>query len=119
MSLQLDFKETGLEVELMPASAYGMDSGTSKRVSVLLGFFTLKPRTQTGQIPMVYRDELEYLYAGLHVERTFVFSRNELPAEGSSQGSINLFDSAQVARITIDCIGPDFNQFIVHCPPGK
>jgi hypothetical protein len=112
MCLQLDFKESGLEVDLMPASAYGVDSGASNRVSVLLGFFMLKPRTQTVQIPMAYRDELEYLYAGLHVERTFVFSKNGLPAEGSSQGSMNLFDLAQVARIAIDCIGPDFEPFI-------
>jgi hypothetical protein len=113
MSLQLDFKESGLEVDLMPASAYGVDSGASNRVSVLLGFFMLKPRTQTVQIPMAYRDELEYLYAGLHVERTFVFSSSDLPTEGNSQGSIRVFELAQVARIAIDCIGPDFDQFIV------
>lgn len=114
MSLQLDFNESGLEVDLMPTSAYGMDSGASNRVSVLLGFFMLKPRAQTVQIPIAYRDELEYLYAGLNVERTFVLSRNGLPSEGSSQGSMNLFDSAQVARITIDSIGPDFDRFIVR-----
>ena len=114
MSLQLDFKESGLEVDLMPAAAYGMESGAFSRVSVLLGFFMHKPRVQTVQMPMVYRDELEYLYAGLNVERTFVFSRSDLPAEGSSQGSMNLFDLAQVARIAVDCIGPDFDPFIAR-----
>jgi hypothetical protein len=114
MCLQLDFKESGLEVDLMTTSACGMDSGAANRVSVLLGFFMLKPRAQTVQIPMVYRDELEYLYTGLHVERTFVFSAGDLPSEGRSQGSMNLFDLVQVARITIDCIGPDFDQFIVR-----
>ena len=92
MCLQLDFKESGLEVDLMPAAAYGLEPGASGRVSVLLGFFMHKPNVQTVQMPMVYRDELEYLYAGLNVERTFVFSRSDLPAEGSSQGSMNLFD---------------------------
>ena len=114
MCLQLDFKESGLEVDLMPAAAYGMEPGVFGRVSVLLGFFMHKPRVQTVQMPMVYRDELEYLYAGLNVERTFEFSRSDLPAEGNSQGSMNLFDSAQVARMTIDWIGPDFDQFIVR-----
>jgi hypothetical protein len=65
-------------------------------------------------MPPVYRDELEYLYAGLKVERTFVYSRNDLPAEGSSHGGMNVFDAAQVARISIDCIGPDFNSFIAR-----
>jgi len=112
MSLQLDFKESGLELDLMPAAAYGKEAGAFSRVSVLLGVFMHKPRVQTIQMPMVYRDELEYLYAGLNVERTFVFPRNDLPVEGSSQGSMNLFDLAQVARIAIDCIGPDFEPFI-------
>jgi hypothetical protein len=58
--------------------------------------FMHRPRVQTIQVPMAYRDELSYLYAGLNVERTFVFSINDLPAEGSSQGSMNLFDLAQV-----------------------
>ena len=70
-----------------------------------------KPRVQTVQIPTVYRDELEYLYAGLNLERTFVFSSSDLPAEGSSQGSMRVFESAQVARITIDGIGSDFEPF--------
>ena len=112
MCLQLDFKETGLEVDLMPAAAYSIEPGASSRVSVLLGFFMHKPRVQTVQMPMVYLDELDYLYAGLNVERTFVSSSSDLPSEGSSQGSMNLFDMAQVARISIDCIGPDFDPFI-------
>ncbi len=112
MSLQLDFKESGLEVDLMPAAAYGMESGAFSRVSVLLGVFMHKPRVQTIQMPMVYRDELEYLYAGLNVERTFVFSSSDLPTEGSSQGSMRVFELARVARIAIDCIGSDFEPFI-------
>ena len=114
MCLQLDFKESGLEVDLMPAAAYGMEPGVSGRVSVLLGFFMHKPRVQTVQLPTVYRDELEYLYTGLNAERTFVFSRSDLPTEGSSQGSMKVFDLAQVARIAIDCIGPDFDPFIAR-----
>jgi len=112
MCLQLDFKESGLEVDLMPAATYGMEPGGFSRVSVLLGFFMHKPNVQTVRIPMVYRDELSYLYAGLNVERTFLFSGSDLPVEGSSQGSMNLFDLAQVARIEIDCIGQDFDPFV-------
>ena len=82
------------------------------RVSVLLGFFMHRPRVQTVRLPMAYRDELGYLYAGLNVERTFVTSGGDLPSEGSSQGSMNLFDMAQVARIRIDGIGRDFDPFV-------
>jgi hypothetical protein len=114
MCLQLDFKELVLEVGLMPGATHAMDPGTSGRISVLLGCFMHKPRVQTVQMPQIYRDELKYLYAGLEVERTFVDSISDLPAEGSSQGNIKLFDMAQVARIAIDCIGSDFDSFIAH-----
>jgi len=111
MSLQLDFKESGLEVDLMPAAAYGKGADAFGRVSVLLGVFMHKPRVQTVHMPMVYRDELEYLYACLNVERDFLFSSIDLPTEGSSQGSLRVFELAQVARITIDLIGPDFEPY--------
>jgi hypothetical protein len=112
MCLELDFKESGLEVDLMPEAAYSTEPGASSRVSVLLGFFMAKPRVQTIQMPTAYRDELEYLYASLDVERAFVLSNDGLPTEGNSQGGMNLFEFAQVARITIDCIGSDFAPFI-------
>ena len=114
MCQQLGFKESGLEVDLMPAAAYGMEPGAFSRVSVLIGFFMHRPKVQTIQMPVVYRDELEYLYAGLNIERSFVLSRNDLPAGGGSQGSMKLFELAQVARIAMDCIGADFDSFISH-----
>jgi hypothetical protein len=114
MCLQLNFKESGLEVDLMPAAAYGMEPGGARRVSVLLGFFMHKPTVQTVHLPMVYQDELEYLYSGLNVERAFVSSKGDLPTEGGSQGSMKLFDMAQVARIRINSIGPNFDSFIAR-----
>lgn len=114
MCLDLEFIELGLEVDLMPAAAYIMDPSTSGRVSVLQGCFMYKPTAQTAHIPLIYRDELEYLYTDLKVERTFVYSRSDLPAERSSRGRVNIFELAQVARIAIDSIGPDFDSFIAH-----
>ena len=111
MCLQLNFKESGLEVDLMPAAAYGMEGGESRRVSVLLGYFIHKPKPQTVFLPPVYQDELDYLYAGLDLERTFAPSEKILPVEGDSQGSITLFQMAQVARIRMTIIGADFDQY--------
>jgi hypothetical protein len=68
---------------------------------------------QIAHIPLIYRDELEFLYTDLKGERTFVYSTDS-PAEGSSRGSVNLFDLAQVARITMDSIGPDLDSFIAR-----
>lgn len=112
MCLQLNFKESGLEVDLMPAAAYGVAGGESRRVSVLLGYFMHKAMPQTVFLPQVYQDELDYLYAGLDLERTFAPSEKILSAEGDSQGSITLFEMAQVARIRMATLGADFDPFI-------
>ncbi len=112
MCLQLNFKESGLEVDLMPAAAYGVGGGASHRVSVLLGYFMHKPKPQTVFLPPVYWDELDYLYAGLSLERTFAPSEKNLPTEGGSQGSMTLFEMAQAARIRMTTLGSDFRQFV-------
>lgn len=118
MCLALDFKESGLEVDLMPAAAYTTEPATARRVSVLLGYFMHKHRTLTVQLPQIYRDELAYLYGGLDMERTFEYPQSALPTEGNTQVHINLFEMAQVARTWIDCIGPDFDSTMT-CQEGE
>jgi hypothetical protein len=112
MCLQLGYRETGLEVDLMPAAAYTKEQSAHGRVSVLLGYFLHKPVPRTVFLPPVYRDELEYLYAGMGVERTFAGTKEDLPVEGESQGKMDIFAFAQVARIAIHRIGSDFEAFI-------
>lgn len=112
MCLQLNFKESGLEVDLMPAAAYGVGGGEFRRVSVLLGYFIHKPKPQIVFLPPVYQDELDYLYAGLDLDRTFAPPEKILPLVGDSQGSMILFEMAQVARIRMASIGFDFDPFI-------
>ncbi|MHC1725957.1 MAG: hypothetical protein AB9866_08135 [Syntrophobacteraceae bacterium] len=114
MCLEIGFTELGLEVDLMPAAAYTTDPNVSGRVSVLQGCFMYKPAAQTAHIPQVYRNELEFLYSEIKGERTFIHSATGLPADGSSRASVNLFDLAQVARISIDSIGSDFESFIAR-----
>ncbi len=112
MCLQLGYRETGLEVDLMPAAAYTKEQSAHGRVSVLLGYFLHKPMPQTVFLPPVYRDELEYLYAGMGVERTFAGTKEDLSAREDSQGKMDVFTSAQVARMSIHQIGSDFDSFI-------
>lgn len=112
MCMQLGYKETGLEVDLMPASAYTKEQSARDRVSVLLGYFRHKSVPRSVYLPSSYRDELRYFYSGLGLERTFNECKANLPAEGNSKGKMALFEFAQVARITIDCIGSEFNEYI-------
>jgi hypothetical protein len=114
MSLQLGFIESGLEVDLMPAAAYAGEPGAPGRVSALLGLFRHDPGRQTVHMPLAYGDELGYLYAAFKADRTFVYSKMELPGAESSQGRLTIFDMAQVARIAIDRIGADFDAFLAR-----
>ena len=114
MCLQLGYRETGMEVDLMPAAAYTREQSAQGRVSVLLGYFLHKPVPRTVFLPPVYRDELEFLYAGMGVERTFPGTKEELPTAGESQGKMDIFAFAQVARISIHRIGSDFEAFILR-----
>ncbi|MDQ5987039.1 MAG: hypothetical protein CSYNP_02775 [Syntrophus sp. SKADARSKE-3] len=114
MCLQLDYRETGLEVDLMPAAAYTTEQSAHGRVSVLLGYFRHKPVPQTVFLPPVYRDELEFLYSGIEVVRTFAETNEDLPAMGESKGKLDVFALAQVARMSIIRIGSDFDTFIAQ-----
>jgi GNAT superfamily N-acetyltransferase len=114
MCTQLDYRETGLEVDLMPAAAYTAEASARGRVSVLLGYFLHKPVPRTVYLPPVYREALEFLYGGLSLERTFTQAKGDLPFEGESRGKMDVFAFAQVARIAIHRIGPDLGGFIAQ-----
>jgi GNAT superfamily N-acetyltransferase len=112
MCAQLDYKETGLEVDLMPAAAYTTEQSARGRVSVMLGYFLHKPVKRAVYMPAVYRNEMEFLYSGLGFERTFAEPAANLPADGNSEGKMDIYDFAQVARIVVHRIGSDFDVFI-------
>jgi len=112
MCLHLNYKESGLAVDLMPAAAYTTEQSARGRVSVLVGYFLHKPEPRTVFLPPFYRDVLEYLYSGMGIERIYGEATGDLPAEGDSQGKMEVFTFAQVARMTINRIGADFDAFI-------
>ena len=112
MCLKLDYKETGLEVDLIPAAAYTKEQTARGRVSVLLGYFLHKPVPRTVFLPPVYQDELKYIYSYMGLDRMFAETEVDLPAEETSIGKMDVFALAQVARIAIHCIGSDFDAFI-------
>lgn len=114
MCLQLGFRESGLEMDLMPTGAYGMQPQAGGRVSVLLGFFRINSQAQTVRVPIAYREQIQCLYADLQLERTFAPAGPEPPTEGVSQGSLRLFDQARVARISVEGVGSDFSAFMAR-----
>ncbi len=90
----------GLEVELMPAEVYQAEKSAPGRVSSLAGFQTIKPYPHAVHLPQAYEDALRFLYEGLAEPRQMETSTQAPPAERRSRLAAEIYDYAQVTRIT-------------------
>ena len=112
--LRINHVEYALEVDLMPAQVYAQEQSVQGRVSTLLTICTIQPKPQTVYLPHVYRTELEFLYADFGNTRTFLLSESDLPKANLTQTKMDIFDTAQVARITIYSLGADFANVVTQ-----
>lgn len=103
----MPFVETAIEVDLMPADAYDREKSSSGRVSTMLMFMTLTPRPHTVYIPPQYADQLKYIYDGLDDRRTLSPSKDDLPPSPGTRIESEVFDYAELARMTLHEAGPD------------
>lgn len=101
-----------LEVDLMPASTYQHEKSATGRVSVMLGFITVKPKPHSLYLPSIYSSQLKTIYAGLEVERTFLPAQDIPPKHLYSRGQMEVMETAGMARISLSQIGDDFSRFI-------
>ena len=106
------FIETGIEVDLMPESAYSRRGGG--RVSTLLTFRRCSGRRQTLYLPLVYADFLQFVYHGADDGITLVIADTDLPADTVTKGSMKIYKEAGVARITVQAAGADFPAWVAE-----
>lgn len=109
----LPFLETAVEVDLMPAEAYEKEESASGRVSTLAMFITVIPKPHTVHIPEMYKEYLGYIYEDFDDKRSFSLSKNGLPPSRRTRIETQIFDLAQVARITVHEAGSDFEKVFV------
>lgn len=100
--------ETAIEIDLMPAEAYEKEQAASGRVSTLDMFRTFVQKPHVVYVPEVYEDYSRYVFNGLDDSRTVSVSTDDLPSGGSTEIATQVFDFAQLARVTVDEIGVDF-----------
>lgn len=110
MTSNLGWITMALELDLMPASAYIAEKSASGRVSSFIDFKTLIPHPHRVFLPSQYRNELEYIYEGLDDERDMYVSQAPFPEEGFTCINTQIFDFAQVARLTVSKSGKDFSE---------
>lgn len=109
------FRETGIEVGLLPAEAYPNEAFPHDRISTVLGFKSFSDRMQVIHLPVHYASELEYILSGLDIARSVELS-NATPPTGSSTGiATQFFDQPHVARFNIHHAGEDFPQVLRAC----
>ena len=109
MSVTCDFKECGLELGLMPESAYSGE-GVTGRVSCLLHVRLDVVGTGPLCIPACWREQVEATLPTWPLTRDIRVSepKTAAPAGSLSQVDIRHFDFTGVTRVTLAAIGADF-----------
>lgn len=99
-------KETALEPALMPANAYEKEASASGRVGCLVSSRVVRDDHRPLFVPEPYRDELDCLMDGLGLDRELHGAGTDRP-DGNAKIDVARFDSAGVARCTLDQPGHD------------
>lgn len=110
----LGYVTMALEVDLMPASAFGKEKSAPGRVATLLDFIAVTPRPHTVYLPRVYEEELRFIYEGYSEERGFQLSDASPSAASRSSIRTEVFEFAQVARMAVHEAGADLAEVIAR-----
>lgn len=108
MALMQDFKETGIEVGLMPAGAYRNEQFPDDRVSTVLSFKCVRDEQRTVYVPGEYAQALDYILSGLDISRYVIVSDSKAPSGVSTEFRTQFFGHVRVARFNIFRVGEDF-----------
>lgn len=102
--------ETAIEVDLMPAEAYVKEQSATGRVATLVQGMVYRQMPQQVYVPGPWLNDVRYIYEVVEDPRTVVVSERGLPAGGQTVLSVQVFDSARVARVEVKDIGSDLQQ---------
>lgn len=106
------FQHAALEVGLMPGEAYTGEGVISNRVSTLLSFRVYRNIPQQIFLPVTYDEAIRFMYGDFSSGRTFSESTEPIPPSAASEAKMDVFDFAQVARISFYETGADFAERI-------
>ncbi len=110
---RMNFVETAIELDLMPASSYVKEQSSQGRVTTL-SVFHLKPLlNQIIYLPEFYQDALRYLYSVYDFKPQFIFSHASLPDQ-STRGYEEIYADAGIARYTLLEAGQDLENYLIQ-----
>jgi len=99
--------EFGLELALIPGSAFGTESVNYARVACTAAYRSVVPKAHPVYLPEVYAHALRFLYSELPEPRSFSLALAPLPQDRISDCRIRIFDFASVARVAFHETGAD------------
>src|SRR5208283_2453004 len=102
------FRETALEMGLMPGEAYSGEGVTWDRVSTLLLFRCYRNIPQTVYLPAPYNEALRFMYGNFSSGRSLHEAGEPIPGGTATESKMDIFDFAKVARIAFLETGTDF-----------
>ncbi|MBI5521552.1 MAG: GNAT family N-acetyltransferase [Desulfarculus sp.] len=101
------YAHTALEVDLMPAAAYGREQSASGRVAVMASFRAYEPNSHAVYLPPRYAAALREIYTSSGQERAFLEADPGATLLGSTELKAQVFDFAQAARVAVHETGAD------------
>ncbi len=104
--------DTAIEVDLMPSKAYEKEESTKGRVSTIVSIRTLVPWPHVIYVPEIYKGYLEDIYRDFDDSRILMRSDEKLPSNLLTNMAVQIFEGANVTRISIKEAEVDFQSIL-------
>ncbi|MDA8124378.1 MAG: hypothetical protein M0009_04215 [Deltaproteobacteria bacterium] len=111
-ALYVGVKESGIELEVMPAASYAAEKSAPGRVGAVVCYMVRKEKPQTVFLPAPYAELAKQIYAGGKRERTFVPPTGPLPAGTKSRYVDTFIAPAGLLRISLFDAGQDMAEVL-------
>jgi len=111
-ALYVGVKESGIELEVMPAASYEAEKSASGRVGAVVCFIVLKEKPQTVFLPARYAELMKRIYANGKRARNCLVSDAPLPADVRSRFADTYIAPARLLRISLYETGSDVTEVV-------
>ncbi len=111
-ALDSGFKETGLELDLMPAATYDTEKGRPGRVGVLVASNAYIEKAQEVFLPFQYKEILRRIYSNAGRERSLKTGGASLPEDQKTATRMTFFKGPGVLRVSVMTVGNDLDEHL-------
>lgn len=106
-ALYVGVKESGIELEVMPAESYLAEKSAPGRVGAVVCSMVIKEKPHSVFLPAPYADWLKKIYVNGKRQRTFEASTQPLPKGGQTRYVDTCIPSASLLRLSVFEAGTD------------